>query len=55
LRLVEVRRRPRTLGNATTVTEEANRLGFSHLSLFSVQYRKLFGQSPSSILASAAR
>ena len=55
LRLTEVRHRLLTLGNTTTVTREATRLGFSHLSQFSVQYKQLFGQSPSTTLAAAAR
>lgn len=52
MRLHEVRRRLKILGNATTVTNEATRLGFAHLGLFSVQYKKAFGQSPSATLAS---
>jgi AraC family transcriptional regulator, ethanolamine operon transcriptional activator len=55
LRLTEVRHRLRVLGNRTTVTHEATRLGFCHLSQFSVQYKRLFGQSPSDTLAAASR
>jgi AraC family ethanolamine operon transcriptional activator len=55
LRLHEVRRRLKDLGHATTVTNEAMRLGFTHLGQFSVQYRKAFGQSPSATLASGSR
>lgn len=50
LRLHEVRRRLRKPGT-TTVTREALTLGFNHLSLFSVQYKKTFGESPSETLA----
>ena len=55
LRLHEVRRRLKLFGHATTVTAEATRLGFVHLSLFSVHYKKAFGQSPSTALASGPR
>ena len=51
LRLHEVRRRLKALGDSTTVTHEAISLGFNHLSLFSVQYKKTFGESPSATLA----
>lgn len=53
LRLHEVRHRLRTMGTRTTVTDEALRLGFNHLSLFSTQYKKTFGESPSVTLAQA--
>lgn len=55
LRLNEVRHRLQTPGDTTTVTGEAIRLGFSHLSQFAVQYKQLFGQSPSATLAAARR
>ncbi len=55
LRLTEVRHRLQCLGNTTTVTREATRLGFSHLSQFSVQYKQLFGQSPSATLSAVTR
>ena len=55
LRLTEVRHRLRALGHTTTVTREATRLGFCHLSQFSVQYKQLFGQSPSTTLGAATR
>lgn len=51
LRLHQVRRRLRNPGAATTVTSEALNHGFNHLSLFSAQYRALFGESPSSTLS----
>jgi AraC family transcriptional regulator, ethanolamine operon transcriptional activator len=51
IRLHEVRRRLKSLGGSTTVTNEALSLGFSHLSLFSVQYKRAFGESPSTTLA----
>ncbi len=50
LRLHEVRRRLKLLGAGTTVTDEALRLGFNHLSLFAIQYKKAFGESPSATL-----
>ena len=53
LRLHEVRRGLRALGARTTVTDEALRLGFNNLSLFSIQYKKAFGESPSATLARA--
>jgi AraC family ethanolamine operon transcriptional activator len=55
LRLHEVRRRLKALGDSTTVTHEAISLGFNHLSLFSVQYKKTFGESPSATLAAVVR
>ena len=51
LRLHEVRRRLKAPGAWATVTEEALRLGFNHLSLFAIQYKKAFGESPSATLA----
>lgn len=53
-RLHEVRRRLKKPGTTTTVTREAVALGFNHLGLFSVQYKKTFGESPSETLAKAA-
>jgi AraC family ethanolamine operon transcriptional activator len=50
MRLHEVRRRLKRRGAGMTVTSEALRLGFNHLSLFSVQYKKTFGESPSATL-----
>jgi AraC-like DNA-binding protein len=55
LRLHEVRRRLKALGERTTVTHEASSLGFTHLGLFSVQYKKTFGESPRITLAAAVR
>jgi AraC-like DNA-binding protein len=51
LRLHEVRRRLRQPGAETTVTHEALRMGFNHLSQFAIQYKKIFGESPSTTLA----
>ena len=50
LRLHQVRRQLRNRNATTTVTREALNHGFTHLSLFSQQYRALFGESPSSTL-----
>ena len=50
LRLHEVRRRLRQPGAQTTVTREALRMGFNHLSQFATQYKKIFGESPSATL-----
>ena len=55
LRLKEVRHRLQCPGDSTTVTLEATRLGFIHLGQFAVQYKQLFGQSPSTTLADARR
>jgi AraC family transcriptional regulator, ethanolamine operon transcriptional activator len=55
LRLHQVRRRLKSVGDETTVTDEAIRFGFNHLSLFSLQYEKVFGESPSITRASSAR
>lgn len=54
LRLHEVRRRLRKFHSTTTVTREALAVGFNHLSLFSVQYKKIFGETPSQTLAGAS-
>lgn len=53
LRLHKVRRRLKVLGTRTTVTDAALSLGFNHLSLFAVQYKNAFGESPSATLARA--
>ena len=50
LRLHEVRRRLRQPGAETTVTHEALRMGFNHLSQFAIQYKNIFGESPSATL-----
>jgi len=50
LRLHHVRHRLRRSGVATSVTAEALNHGFTHLGRFSLQYRALFGESPSSTL-----
>lgn len=50
LRLHEVRRRLKNADAETTVTGEALRAGFNHLGLFSVQYKKTFGETPSATL-----
>lgn len=42
-------------GEAANVTEIAICLGFSELGRFSVEYRKLFGESPSQTLRSGSR
>jgi AraC-like DNA-binding protein len=39
----------------TTVTEVAERCGFTHLGRFSVAYRRFFGESPSAALAGSRR
>lgn len=51
LRLQEVRRRLR--GGGVTVTEAALACGFSHLSQFSADFRRLFGVLPSRLAAQA--
>jgi len=51
LRLHHVRRRLRSRGAATTVTSAAMDHGFTHLGWFSMQYRALFGESPSVTLS----
>lgn len=53
MRLHHVRRKLKTSGGQTTVTTEALRLGFNHLSLFATQYKSAFGESPSLTLARA--
>ena len=55
LRLHEVRRRLKRPGAGATVTGEAFRLGFNHLSLFSIQYKRTFGESPSATLFARTR
>ncbi len=50
LRLHEVRRRLRQPDAETTVTREALRMGFGHLSQFAIQYKKIFGENPSATL-----
>ena len=55
MRLHQVRRRLKSFGDETTVTDEAIRFGFNHLSLFSLQYKKAFGESPSITLALSAK
>jgi AraC-like DNA-binding protein len=44
-----------TRGQSVNVTEIATRLGFSQLGRFSVEYRKMFGESPSKTLRQAVR
>ncbi|MEH6355153.1 MAG: helix-turn-helix domain-containing protein [Marinobacter sp.] len=53
VRLHQVRSKLKASGGQTTVTNEALRLGFSHLSLFATQYKNAFGESPSLTLARA--
>ncbi|PHQ16891.1 helix-turn-helix domain-containing protein [Marinobacter profundi] len=55
MRLNQVRSRLTASGGQTTVTNEALRLGFSHLSLFATQYKNAFGECPSQTLARATR
>ena len=55
LRLHEVRRRLKRPGTGATVTGEAFRFGFNHLSLFSIQYKRTFGESPSATLGTHTR
>lgn len=55
MRLHQVRSRLKASGGQTTVTNEALRLGFSHLSLFATQYKNAFGECPSQTLARATR
>ena len=55
LRMHEVRRHLKAPGQQTTVTRDAFGMGFNHLSLFSVQYKKIFGESPSTTLTAAVR
>ena len=42
-------------GRSVTVSKIATRLGFFELGRFSVEYRKLFGESPSETLRKAVR
>ena len=54
LRLSEVRRALMSAGGqSVTVTEIATSLGFVELGRFSVEYRKMFGESPSKTLREA--
>ncbi|MBL3827146.1 MULTISPECIES: AraC family transcriptional regulator [unclassified Marinobacter] len=55
MRLHQVRSRLKASRGQTTVTNEALRLGFSHLSLFATQYKNAFGECPSQTLARATR
>lgn len=55
MRLHQVRSRLKASSGQTTVTAEALRLGFSHLSLFATQYKNAFGECPSQTLARATR
>ena len=56
LRLSEVRRALMSAGGqSVTVTEIATNLGFVELGRFSVEYRKMFGESPSETLREAVR
>jgi AraC family ethanolamine operon transcriptional activator len=50
LRLHEVRRCLKRPGAGATVTGGAFRFSFNDLSLFSIQYKKTFGESPSATL-----
>jgi transcriptional regulator GlxA family with amidase domain len=58
LRMLRLSRARRALLSAdcelTTVTEIATRFGFVELGRFSVEYRKLFGESPSQTLSRAS-
>jgi AraC family ethanolamine operon transcriptional activator len=53
LRLHQVRRHLKASGGRTTVTNEAFRMGFNHMSLFTTQYKNAFGECPSATLARA--
>lgn len=53
MRLHQVRSRLKVSGGQTTVTNEALRLGFNHLSLFTTQYKNAFGECPSLTLSRA--
>lgn len=54
LRLNQVRRElRRSWGEATTVTKVANNWGFTELGRMAVEYRQLFGESPSQTLAAS--
>lgn len=53
IRLQLVRSRLKASGGRTTVTNEAFKLGFNHLSLFASHYKNAFGECPSLTLARA--
>jgi len=53
MRLNHVRSHLKASGGRTTVTNEAFRMGFNHLSLFATQYKSAFGECPSVTLARA--
>jgi AraC family ethanolamine operon transcriptional activator len=53
LRLHHVRRHLKASGGRTTVTNEAFRVGFNHLSLFATQSKNAFGECPSVTLSRA--
>jgi len=59
LRMLKLSRARRALMSArsrsVTVTKIATRLGFRELGRFSVEYRKMFGESPSATLRQALR
>jgi AraC-like DNA-binding protein len=59
LRMLRLSRARRALlsarGRSVTVSKIATRLGFFELGRFSVEYRKLFGESPSETLHKAVR
>lgn len=54
-RLNRARQRLLRAGNDVTVTEVAIRCGFTHLSRFAADYRKMFGEYPRQTLKSATR
>lgn len=53
LRLHQVRRHLKASAGRTTITNEAFRMGFNHMSLFTTQYKNAFGECPSDTLARA--
>lgn len=55
MRLLEVRAELRAPGPATTVTDSAFRLGFTHLGRFAGEYAREFGERPSETLRRARR
>jgi hypothetical protein len=55
LRLHQVRRHLKASGGLTTITNEAFRMGFNHMSLFTTQYKNAFGECPSVTLARATK